>query len=163
MRAVAAWLVARPLNGILVLAATSSPYLGFLSAALIVMLVLHDGTRVAALKAAAAGLLLAVIGMVVGTPPSVVVAVAVVYWLPAMLLATLLAALHTYLVRMSTAVLPEMLFGCFVAAWGVLLLLPIIALALAALPAAAQVAEEFPAGDEREIGFDVETLERVRR
>ena len=93
MRAVASWLVARPLNGILVLAATSSPYLGFLSAALLVLLVLHDGTRVATLKATAAGLLLVVIGAVVGTPPSVVIAVAVVYWLPATLLATLLAVM----------------------------------------------------------------------
>ena len=65
MRAMAKWLVARPLNGVLVLAATSSPYLGFLSAALIVLLVLHDGARVAILKAGAAGLLLAVIGIVV--------------------------------------------------------------------------------------------------
>ena len=109
MRAVAAWLVARPLNGILVLAATSSPYLGFLSAALIVMLVLHDGTRVAALKAAAAGLLLAVIGMVVGTPPSVVVAVAVVYWLPAMLLATLLAAMRSLTLTLQVSVLAAVL------------------------------------------------------
>ena len=81
MRAVAKWLVARPLNGVLVLAATSSPYLGFLSAALVVLLVLHDGTRVAAFKAAGAALLLAVIGVIVGTPPSVILVVAVVYWL----------------------------------------------------------------------------------
>ena len=63
MRAVAKWLVARPLNGVLVLAATSSPYLGFLSAALVVLLVLHDGVRVATFKAAGAAVLLGLIGV----------------------------------------------------------------------------------------------------
>ncbi len=109
MRAVANWLVARPLNGILVLAATSSPYLGFLSAALIVLLVLHDGTRVATLKAGAAGLLLAVIGIVVGTPPSVVIAVAVVYWLPAMLMATLLAVTRSLTLTLQVSVIVAVL------------------------------------------------------
>ena len=109
MRAVASWLVARPLNGILVLAATSSPYLGFLSAALIVLLVLRDGTRVAMLKAAAAGLLLAVIGLVVGTPPSVVIAVAVVYWLPATLMGTLLAVTRSLTLTLQVSVLVAVL------------------------------------------------------
>ena len=105
MRAVAKWLVARPLNGVLVLAATSSPYLGFLSAALVVLLVLHDGGRVAALKAAGAGILLGLIGAVVGTPPSVVLAVAVVYWLPAALLATLLAVTRSLTLTLQVSVL----------------------------------------------------------
>ena len=105
MRAVAKWLVARPLNGVLVLAATSSPYLGFLSAALVVLLVLHDGARVATLKAAGAGLLLALIGVVVGTPPSVILAVAIVYWLPAALLATLLAVTRSLTLTLQVSVL----------------------------------------------------------
>ena len=109
MRAVAKWLVARPLNGVLVLAATSSPYLGFLSAALVVLLVLHDGTRVAIFKAAAAGLLLAVIGVVVGTPPSVILAVAVVYWLPAVLLATLLGITRSLTLTLQVSVLVAVL------------------------------------------------------
>ena len=109
MRAVASWLVARPLNGILVLAATSSPYLGFLSAALMVLMVLRDGTRVAVLKAAAAGLLLAVIGLVVGTPPSVVIAVAVVYWLPATLMGTLLAVTRSLTLTLQVSVLVAVL------------------------------------------------------
>lgn len=109
MRAVARWLVARPLNGVLVLAATSSPYLGFLSAALVVLLVLHDGTRVAALKAAGAAVLLAVIGTVVGTPLSVVLAVAVVYWLPAALLGTLLAMTRSLTLTLQVSVLVAVL------------------------------------------------------
>jgi hypothetical protein len=109
MRAVASWLVARPLHGILVLAATSSPYLGFLSAALIVLLVLHDGTRGAALKAVAAGLLLAIIGVVVGTPPSVVATVAVIYWLPAMGMATLLAVTRSLTLTLQVSALVAVL------------------------------------------------------
>jgi len=109
MRAVAKWLVARPLNGVLVLAATSSPYLGFLSAALVVLLVLHDGTRVAVLKAAGAGLLLALIGAVVGTPPSVILAVAIVYWLPAALFATLLAVTRSLTRTLQVSVLVAVL------------------------------------------------------
>jgi hypothetical protein len=109
MRAVAKWLVARPLNGVLVLAATSSPYLGFLSAALVVLLVLHDGTSVATFKAAGAGLLLAVIGVVVGTPPSMILAVAVVYWLPAGLLATTLAVTRSLTLTLQVAALVAVL------------------------------------------------------
>lgn len=109
MRAVAKWLVARPLNGVLVLAATSSPYLGFLSAALVVLLVLHDGTRVAAFKAAGAALLLAVIGVIVGTPPSVIMAVAIVYWLPAALLATVLAITRSLTLTLQVSVLVAVL------------------------------------------------------
>jgi len=105
----AKWLVARPLNGVLVLAATSSPYLGFLSAALVVLLVLHDGTRVATFKAAGAGLLLAVIGVVVGTPPSMILAVAVVYWLPAGLLATTLAVTRSLTLTLQVAALVAVL------------------------------------------------------
>ncbi len=113
MRAVAKWLVARPLNGILVLAATSSPYLGFLSAVLVVLLVLHDGARAAILKAAGAGLLLAAIGVVVGMPSSVVLAVAVVYWLPAALLATLLTATRSLALTLQVSVLMAV-FGMLV-------------------------------------------------
>ena len=109
MRAVAKWLVARPLNGVLVLAATSSPYLGFLSAALVVLLVLHDGARVATFKAAGAAVLLGLIGAVVGTPPSVVLAVAVVYWLPAALLATLLAVTRSLTLTLQVSVLVAVL------------------------------------------------------
>jgi hypothetical protein len=113
MRAMAKWLVARPLNGVLVLAATSSPYLGFLSAALVVLLVLHDGARTATLKAAGAAVLLALIGVVVGTPPSVVLAVAVVYWLPAALLATLLAVTRSLTLTLQVSVL-VVVFGMLV-------------------------------------------------
>ena len=46
MQAIAAWLVARPLNAVLALAATISlAYLSFLSGVVLVLLVLHKGTK----------------------------------------------------------------------------------------------------------------------
>ena len=109
MRAVATWLVARPLNATLALAATSSPYLGFLSSVLIVLFVLRQGVRVAAFEAMAAGLLLAVVSVVVGTPASVVIAVAIVFWLPAMLLATLLTVTKSLTLTLQVSVLVTVL------------------------------------------------------
>jgi len=105
MQAVAKWLVARPLNAILALAAMSSPYLGFLSSVLIVLLVLAQGVRLAMFEAVLAGLLLAVVSFMVGTPASVVVAVAVVFWLPAMLLATLLTVTKSLTLTLQISVL----------------------------------------------------------
>ena len=105
MQAVAKWLVARPLNAILALAAMSSPYLGFLSSVLIVLFVLHQGVRVAMFEAVIAGALLAVVSLMVGTPASVVVAVAVVFWLPAMLLATLLTVTKSLTLTLQISVL----------------------------------------------------------
>jgi len=109
MRAVATWLVARPLNAILALAATSSPYLGFLSSVLIVLFVLRQGVRVAAFEAMLAGLLLGVVGLVVGTPASVVIAVAIVFWLPALLLATLLTVTRSLTLTLQVSVLVTVL------------------------------------------------------
>jgi len=109
MQAVATWLVARPLNAVLALAATSSPYLGFLSSVLIVLFVLRQGVRVAALEAMMAGLLLGVVSVMVGTPVSVVLAVAIVFWLPAMLLATLLPVTRSLTLTLQVSVLVTVL------------------------------------------------------
>jgi len=109
MRAVATWLVARPLNATLALAATSSPYLGFLSSVLIVLFVLRQGVRVAAFEALLAGLLLGVVSVMVGTPASVVIAVAIVFWLPAMLLATLLTVTRSLTLTLQASVLVTVL------------------------------------------------------
>lgn len=109
MQAVATWLVARPLNAVLALAATSSPYLGFLSSVLIVLFVLRQGVRVAVLEAMMAGLLLGVVSVMVGTPVSVVLAVAIVFWLPAMLLATLLPVTRSLTLTLQVSVLVTVL------------------------------------------------------
>lgn len=109
MQAVATWLVARPLNAVLALAATSSPYLGFLSSILIVLFVLRQGLRTAAFEALAAGALLGVVSIAVGTPASVVIAVAIVFWLPAMMLAAILAATRSLTLTLQMSVLVTML------------------------------------------------------
>ena len=109
MQGVATWLVARPLNAVLALAATSSPYLGFLSSILIVLFVLRQGLRVAAFEALMAGTLLGVVSIAVGTPASVVIGVAIVFWLPAMLLASVLAATRSLTLSLQVSVLMTVL------------------------------------------------------
>ena len=105
MQAVASWLVARPLNAVLALAATSSPYLGYLSSILIVLFVLRQGVKTAAFEAALAGLLLAVVSVLVGAPPTLVLAVAVVFWLPALMLAILLTVTRSLILSLQVLVL----------------------------------------------------------
>ena len=105
MQAVVTWLVARPLNAVLALAATSSPYLGFLSSILVVLFVLRQGVRMAVLQVAMAAALLAVVGLLVGTPATLVMGVAVVYWLPAILMGTVLVALRSTTLTLQVLVL----------------------------------------------------------
>ena len=116
MQSVATWLVARPLHAVLALAATSSPYLGFLSSILIVLFVLRQGVKTAAFEAAIAGLLLAVISVAVGTPASLVIAVVIVFWLPAMMLATVLRVTRSLTLTLQVLVLVAVLgmLGFFV-------------------------------------------------
>lgn len=91
MQAVAAWLVARPLNSILALAATLSlAWLSFLSGAVIALLALHKGMRRAALEAVVAGGLTAVVGALLQIPLGVTLQGVVTIWLPALLLVTVL-------------------------------------------------------------------------
>ncbi len=92
MKSVAAWLVARPLNAIIGLAATQSlPLFGFLSGAVLVLLVLHQGPRLAVLEAGAAGALMLVLTVILGLPLEPKVTVMTSAWLPAMLVSLLLS------------------------------------------------------------------------
>jgi hypothetical protein len=109
VQGIAKWLVARPLNAVLALAATSSPYLGFLSSVLIVLFVLRQGLRLAIFEALMAGTLMAVVSIAVGTPASVVIAVAIVFWLPAMLLASVLSATRSLTLTLQMSVLMTVL------------------------------------------------------
>jgi len=91
MRSLAAWLVARPQNGVIALALTVSlGFLSFTSAIVLVMLVLHKGSRRALLDVAVAGSLTTVIGLIVGVPLTTLVPGALQIWVPAWLLATIL-------------------------------------------------------------------------
>ena len=90
---IAAWLVSRPQNAILGLAATYVlflPLAGVFSGAVIVLLVLHHGVRRATMQALIAAAVLALIALLTGgtAPPTALLAL--LNWLPAFVLAALL-------------------------------------------------------------------------
>lgn len=91
MQALARWLVAQPLNSVLVLAATMSfAWTSFLSGVVLVLVILHKSTRAAMLELAAAAALLAVLGLVIRARLDVMLASALSVWVPAALLTVLL-------------------------------------------------------------------------
>ena len=91
MQALAAWLVARPQNAILALAATLLlPVLQVLSGIFMVLLVLRQGVRLAIVEGAIAGVLLGLIALLAGAPVMQVAVGALTTWLPAILLAVTL-------------------------------------------------------------------------
>ncbi len=131
MQAVAAWLVARPLNSALALAATISlAYLSFLSGVIMVLLVLRKGPKAALVDAAIAGGLLAAIGLVQQAPLVAVLSAAAIMWLPAMLLAVLLISTRslTLTLQVSVIVAVSAIIGFYLVAgdladfWRVILL-----------------------------------------
>lgn len=106
MQAVAAWLVARPLNAVLALAATISlSYLSFLSGVVLMLLVLRKGPRAAFIDAVLAGGLLAIVGLVAQVPLVTVLSGAVLMWLPAMLLAVILIATRSLTLTLQMSVI----------------------------------------------------------
>ena len=91
MQALAAWLVARPQNAILALAATLLlPVLQVLSGIFMVLLVLRQGVRLAIVEGAIAVVLLGLIALLAGAPVMQVAVGALTTWLPAILLAVTL-------------------------------------------------------------------------
>jgi len=131
LQAVAAWLVARPLNSALALAATISlAYLSFLSGVIMVLLVLRKGPKAALVDAAIAGGLLAAIGLVQQAPLVAVLSAATIMWLPAMLLGVLLISTRslTLTLQVSVIVAVSAIIGFYLVAgdladfWRVILL-----------------------------------------
>lgn len=106
MHAVAMWLVARPQNAVLALAATSVlPFLGFLSSVVVVLLVLHHGGRAATVRVLLAGALLAVVSLLAGAPAELQPTAALVNWLPALLLALVLNATRSLTLTLQLSVI----------------------------------------------------------
>jgi hypothetical protein len=90
---IAAWLVSRPQNGILGLAATYIlflPFAGIFSGAVMVLLVLNDGLRRAMILALLAATLLALLALLTGGAAPQTALLALLNWLPAYILAALL-------------------------------------------------------------------------
>ncbi len=106
MQAVAAWLVARPLNAVLALAATISlAYLSFLSGVVLVLLVLRKGPRRALIDVGMATMLLVLVGLIVQVPLPTVLTGAGAMWVPAMLLAMTLAGTRSLTLTLQVSVL----------------------------------------------------------
>jgi len=106
MQAVAAWLVARPLNSVLALAATISlAYFSFLSGVVLVLLVLHKGPKAALVDVVIAGGVLAVVGLVAQGSLATILSGAVVMWLPAMLLAVVLLTTRSLTLTLQVSVI----------------------------------------------------------
>ena len=93
MKSVATWLVARPQNAVLALAATLLlPYLQVMSGVIVVLLVLHQGVRLATIEGVLAGVVLTAVALLVGAPVMQIAVNIVTTLLPALLLGMMLKA-----------------------------------------------------------------------
>ena len=108
MQAVAAWLVARPLNAVLALAVTIS--LGFLSGVVLVVLVLHKGAQKAAVDLVFAAGLLAAVGLIMKAPLGPELASAASIWVPAFLLGVILKTTRSLTLTLQFSVIGMVAF-----------------------------------------------------
>jgi hypothetical protein len=91
MRPIASWLVARPRNAVLGLAATLLlPFAHVVSGTLMALLVLQQGASLAAMQGLVAAVILALISLLVSAPVTQVLANAAIIWVPIILLAALM-------------------------------------------------------------------------
>lgn len=106
MQPLVAWLVARPQNAVLALAATLLlPVLQVLSGIFMVLLVLKQGVRMAIVEAALAGVLLAAVSLLAGAPVMHVLSGVLTTWLPAILLAVTLQVTRSVTLTLQVSVL----------------------------------------------------------
>lgn len=106
MQPVASWLVARPQNAVVGLAATLLlPFAQVISGSVIVLLTLQQGLRLALLEGAAALAVLAAISLIVGAPLEQLLVNALLTWMPVMLLAALMAKSGSLALALQTAAL----------------------------------------------------------
>jgi hypothetical protein len=103
---VVAWLLARPQNAVLGLAATLLlPVLQVLSGIFMVLLVLKQGVRTAIVEGAFAAVILAVVSLLVGAPVMQVLVGVLTTWLPAVLLAVVLQVTRSLALTLQVSVL----------------------------------------------------------
>ena len=106
MQALAAWLVARPQNAVIALAATLLlPLLQMVSGVIMVLLVLKQGARTAVLEAAVAGVILALVALVTGSPLMQILVAALSTWVPAIMLGLVLQATRSLTLTLQVSVL----------------------------------------------------------
>ncbi len=106
MQALAAWLVARPQNAVLGLAATLLlPAPQLTSGVILVLLVLAQGTRLAVIEATAAAALLLAVSLVFGVSLVSIVTLMAGTWLPVLLLTLLLSSTRSLALTMQVTVI----------------------------------------------------------
>lgn len=106
MQSVAKWLLVRPLNSIMAMAAILLlPYINLLSGVIVVLLVLEQGEGPAAAKLLIAAALLSVFALVVDAPAVRVLITALVLTVPALLFATVLLRTRSFTLTMQISVI----------------------------------------------------------
>jgi len=106
VQSLVAWLVARPQNAVMALAATLLlPILQIFSGIFMVILVLKQGVRPAIGSGAMAAVLLAVVSLLAGAPVMQVLLSVLTVWLPAVLLAVTLQATRSLNLTMQVSAL----------------------------------------------------------
>ena len=106
MQALAAWLVARPQNAVIALAATLLlPLLQMVSGVIMVLLVLKQGARLAVIEGAVAGVILVLVALVTGSPLMQILAATLSTWVPAIMLGLVLQATRSLTLTLQVSVL----------------------------------------------------------
>lgn len=106
MRPIASWLVARPRNAVLGLAASLLlPFAQVISGTLMALLVLQQGPALSAVQGLAAAVILAVISLLVSAPVTQVLVNAVIIWVPVILLAALMRRTRSMTLALQVAAL----------------------------------------------------------
>ena len=110
MQPIAAWLVARPLNGgiglaVSLLVAPFLPLFLLISGMVMAHIVLATGVRMAIVEGVCAGLALALIALLLGLPMSQMIANAVIAWLPVVILAGVARGLRSLTLTFQVSVI----------------------------------------------------------
>lgn len=116
MQPLAAWLVARPQNAVIALAATLLlPVLHIFSGIFMVLLVLKQGVRFAIIVGAIAAALMIMVYLVAGAPVMQVVVAILTTWPPAVLLAVVLGSTRSLTLTMQVSALLAAfaILGCY--------------------------------------------------
>ena len=116
MQPLVAWLVARPQNAIIALAATLLlPVLHIFSGIFMVLLVLKQGVRLAIIEGAIAAALMIIVYLVAGAPVMQVVVAILTTWPPAVVLAVVLASTRSLTLTMQVSALLAAIaiLGCY--------------------------------------------------
>jgi hypothetical protein len=113
MPAVAAWLLARPVNAGLAMAMTMlMPGLATISGAILVLLVVQQDLRKVLLTAALAGLVLLVVSLVSGASPVMALIGIATFWVPILVLARILRVTRSLTLTLQTSVIVALIGTC---------------------------------------------------